>query len=326
MGHRFTPDEQAPRPRRIPAGMELSLRRRRAAKRTVAVLPTLFTLGNLLSGFISVFFASRPTSTELPFLWTPLTFAAIFVFIGMVMDGLDGRIARMTRNTSDLGAQLDSMADMVTFGVAPAFMAVQLVGVNTPFLGISSRDLVFDRLSLAIGMIYVACAALRLARFNLELHKPSESDHSSFKGLPSPGAAGTVAGLVLLHQHFVAHRMPDHWSIRYSAMAMVAIMLLVAFAMVSRLRYVHLANRFLRGRVGIRKVANIVIVGLMLAVWPQESLALGFTLYALSAPAQWFWRIVTGKPAHSAPAAPALAPKSPQESADDSPTDKRQTG
>ena len=89
-------------------------RSRRRFRRGVYVLPTLFTLGNLLSGFMAIFFASRTSSAGLPFQqWTALTFAAVFIFVGMVMDALDGRIARMTRSTSDMGAQLDSMATIL---------------------------------------------------------------------------------------------------------------------------------------------------------------------------------------------------------------------
>ena len=99
----------------------------RAARLTIAVLPTLLTIGNLLCGFAAIFFASRLEDLRLPFGWTPLAWAAAVIFLGMVFDGLDGRIARLTRNTTDLGEQLDSMADMVTFGVAPAKKPADIV-------------------------------------------------------------------------------------------------------------------------------------------------------------------------------------------------------
>ena len=259
---------------------------RRIARRGVAVLPTLFTLGNLLAGCAAIFVASRPADTELPFDWTPLTFAAVFIFVGMLFDGLDGRIARLTRSTSDLGGQLDSMADMVTFGVAPAFLAIQLVGVETPFVAESTRSSeYFDRVALLIGAIYVACAALRLARFNIEDENPEEADHLSFKGLPSPGAAGTVASLILLHEHFLAHYAEPQWLVRAAAVAMIATTLLVALAMVSSFRYVHVMNRYVRNRAAFGAVAKAVIIALLLLVHPQGALAAAFVLYALSAPA-----------------------------------------
>ncbi|MCE9590708.1 MAG: CDP-alcohol phosphatidyltransferase family protein [Planctomycetes bacterium] len=329
MAYRLTPEHVAEH--RASRHEARTARRRRAARRTAAALPTLFTLGNLLCGFASIFMASRDPgdpASHLPWHWTPLTFSAVFIFLGMAMDGLDGRIARLTHSTSDLGEQLDSMADMVTFGVAPAFMAVQLVGVGVPFVGEALEGIegMFNRVALVTACIYVACAALRLARFNIEVAKPAESDHMSFKGLPSPGAAGTVASLVLLHQHFVYKNIQSplgggEWSKTLSAYGMVAIMLLAAFAMVSRLRYVHVVNRYLRGRVPFRRVAMVVVIGLLMIVNLQGSLAAVFALYALSAPTVWLWARVTGKPlatSHVVATAPPAAASTPPA---DKPTD-----
>ncbi len=298
MAFRLLPDADGNRDRRGGKLLPKRERRRRAARRTLSVLPTLCTLGNVLCGFASVFFASRNPSADFPFHWTALTFAAIFIFLGMVMDGLDGRIARLTRNTSDLGEQLDSMADMVTFGVAPAFLAVQLIGIQTPFL---IQDQRFDRVVFVIAAIYVCCAALRLARFNTEVDLPTEKSHGSFKGLPSPAAAGTVASLVLLHQHFLAHQeVPNHyWTTECTAAGMVAIMLLAAFAMVSRLRYPHLAERYLRGRVRLTTLASFFLLLLFLLVHPQATLAAGFAIYAAWAPLGWMLRRVSGRPARA---------------------------
>ena len=257
--------------------------------RSVAVLPTLFTLGNLLCGFLAIFFASRAPDARLLLGWTPLTLASLFVFVGMVLDAMDGRIARLTGQSSSLGEQLDSMADMVTFGVAPAFLAVQLVGIRLPFFS-EAGDRYFDRAVLVIAGIYVACAALRLARFNIEMKSNAPSDSLSFKGMPSPGAAGTVASFVLLHQHFLARRPAEHWSISAAALGMVAISLLVAVAMVSRLRYPHLANRYFRGKAKFNSVVKVVIVAPFLVIWPQASAAAFFATYALSAPTLWLWQ------------------------------------
>lgn len=267
----------------------------RMARRGIAVLPTMFTLANLLCGFGSIFFASRltpPAGDPLPFGWSPLTMAAAFVFLGLAMDGLDGRVAKLTDSVSDLGAQLDSMADMVTFGVAPAFMVVQLIGVRAPFVSElqPGGNILFDRLAIVVACIYIACVALRLARFNLETSHPGELAHSLFKGLPSPGAAGTVASLILLHQDFLADYPADDLRIRAAAVAMVLISLLAAIAMVSRFRYVHLMNRYVRGRAPFGTVTKAVIIGLLLVVWLQGTLAAAFVIYALSAPGIWLYR------------------------------------
>jgi CDP-diacylglycerol---serine O-phosphatidyltransferase len=271
---------------------------RSVARRGIAVLPTMFTLANLLCGFGSIFFASRPTpplDNPLPFGWSPLTMAAAFVFLGLAMDGLDGRVAKLTRSVSDLGAQLDSMADMVTFGVAPAFMVVQLIGVRAPFVSELRPDgnILFDRLAIVVACIYVACVALRLARYNIESTPAGEADRGLFKGLPSPGAAGTVASLILLHQSFLAQEDQDHLLIRTAAVVMVFISLLTALAMVSQFRYVHLMNRYVRGRAPFGTVAKAVIIGLLLVVWLQGTLAAAFVIYSLSAPSIWAYRRVT---------------------------------
>ena len=262
---------------------------RQIARTGIGVLPTLFTLGNLLCGGAAIFVASRPTSVHLPFDWTPLTLAAVFILGGMILDGLDGSIARITRSYSSLGEQLDSMADMVTFGVAPAFVAVQLVDIGTPLVDIGTPffsdkgDTIFGRITLIIAAIYVVCAALRLARFNIELIHGGNASHNRFNGLPSPGAAGTVASLVLLHQYYELHR-SEHWSVGVAEIGMVLTMLLTAFAMVSRFHYVHVINRYVRGHAPFRTIVKIVIVALLLIVRPQESLAVAFVTFALSAP------------------------------------------
>jgi CDP-diacylglycerol--serine O-phosphatidyltransferase len=286
----------------------LLTRRRRAALKAVAVLPTMFTLGNLLCGFFAIFLASRdPVTAKLPFAWSPLTCAVVAVFIGMICDALDGRIARLTKQTSALGEQLDSFADMVSFGVAPAFIAIMLVDVHIPFLAEGRQDNLIDRAVLVTGGIYCACAALRLARFNVEVASPAVSDHMSFKGLPSPGAAGAVASVVLLHEHFLAPLMRDHitvgldlqeesWPLWLSKIGMIVVMLLVAFAMVSRLRYVHVMNRYFRGKASFNTIVGCVVGALALAIVPLQYVIAGaLVAYALSAPLAWLWFKTVGK-------------------------------
>lgn len=261
-------------------------RRRRRRKLPISVLPTLLTLANVLCGFMAVFLASRPDNADLPFDWTPLTLAAMAVFAGMVFDGFDGRVARLTHSTSAFGEQLDSMADMVTFGVAPAFIAVQLVDAGVPYVS-HSYDNLFGRATLIIAMIYVACAALRLARYTVAAQEKQSVNPSVFLGLPSPGAAGTVCALALLHQHVLHgdNTLPDsHWLINASRITMVAVCLLTALAMVSKLPYTHVMNRYLRDRAKVGTIAMYVVIALLLFIVPQWTLAAGFVGYALSAP------------------------------------------
>jgi len=255
----------------------------RPRSRSIAVFPTLCTLGNALCGFAAIFYAGR-SGVATPGAWSPLTTASVLVFAGMIFDMLDGRLARLTNSSSDLGEQLDSMADMVTFGVAPAFMACQLVvGETVPFLS-EDGDVLYNRVGLVIAGLYVACAALRLARFNVESLSAELKEHLAFHGLPTPGAAGTVVSMIVLHQHFLSHRPTDHWTTLAASFGLVAVLLICALMMVSRVRYVHVLNRYVKGRAPLSYVVmGVVVLGLLL-VRPQISIAIAFTLYALSGP------------------------------------------
>ncbi len=273
-------------------------RRRQLRRRTVSVLPALFTLSNLLCGFLAIFFGSRALDARLPWGWTPLTLGAVFVFFGMLFDAVDGRIARLTNQESELGEQLDSMADMVTFGAAPALLAAQLVfrpddGVGVPFFSVVG-DAYYDRLTLVIAGIYVACAALRLARFNIEKSLPDADQAIRFVGMPTPGAAGTVCSFVLLHEHVMANydaaADAGGTAVTIARAGMVAIMLLVAVAMVSRLPYPHVANRYFRGKARFNTIVKVVLVTPFLFVWPQAVLAAAFGLYAVWAPIVDLWQ------------------------------------
>ena len=268
---------------------------RRRAK-AVAVLPSLVTLGNLIAGFAAIYFASKPfEETEAGALgWSSLTWAGMLIFFGMFFDAVDGYVARLTRSTSDLGAQLDSLADVVTFGVAPAYMTLQLVSkyylergdvVINP-----AHDDAFARVFWAIAAIYVCCTALRLARFNAEVVSPSVDEHLVFRGLPSPGAAGCVVSLILLHQHYLSHLEEEDWAARMTGLGMGFILLLCGLAMVSRLPYVHVINRYLRREATFQHLVLLAAALAIAVFYHEEAFALAFTAYALSAPARWAWK------------------------------------
>jgi CDP-diacylglycerol--serine O-phosphatidyltransferase len=295
----MSPDPLTPAPARPEGGRPRRLRGARLRRRGdrpipgVKVLPTAMTLANLVCGFAAIFYSARAGETggPTPFGWHPLTVAGVLVFLGMAFDAVDGSLARLTRSTSDLGAQLDSLADVVTFGVAPAFMTLRLVSVyygpGEIILGPDSGNL-YARLCWSVAAIYICCTALRLARFNVETASADEDDHLWFKGLPSPGAGGTVASLTLLHQHLVLVTWKDALPAGFgsaSALVIPAATLLCAFAMVSRVRYPHFVNRYLKGRKSVPAVA----IGLMIVAtavwWFHEALAIAMTAYALSGPA-----------------------------------------
>ncbi len=268
----------------------------------------MITLGNLVCGFLAIFLASKdPETSTLPFGWSPLTIASMCVFIGMVLDSLDGRVARLTGTTSELGEQLDSFADMVTFGVAPAFMGVMLVRLDIPFFTQAPHDPIVDRFVLVAAILYVICAALRLARFNIETTGDSVDDHLSFKGLPSPGAAGTVVAMILVHEKLLRPLMSNYqadpsnpafqepWDVWLSKVGMIVVMALVAMAMVSRLRYTHAMNKYVRGDASFNFIVIAVVILALIAIFPQYTFATAMILYALSAPVMWLWFRLFGK-------------------------------
>ena len=161
--------------------------------RTIAVFPTLLTLGNLICGFFAIVVAARmekpvPTSATSTSSTRPnVMLSGWLIFLAMVFDGLDGYVARLARTTSDFGAQLDSLCDVVSFGVAPGFLLVKMCPRFT---------LVHDQAVWIIAAAYAACAALRLARFNVETS--DDDEHLYFSGLPSPAAAAVIAGFAIM--------------------------------------------------------------------------------------------------------------------------------
>jgi CDP-diacylglycerol--serine O-phosphatidyltransferase len=256
-----------------------------------SVLPTMCTLGNLVAGFAAIVFAARPDIYEGPWGWSGLTMAGAMVFFGIFLDAIDGSVARLTRSTSEIGGQLDSFADAVTFGVAPAFMTLRLADHylrdgNMIAIG-PEADLLAGRIIWGAAAVYICCAALRLARFNVEVGAGEVNDHRIFRGFPSPGAAGTLASLVVLHQHLFNVRYGGDVSqtfARTAALGLPLVMLLCGLAMVSSIPYVHFTNRYVRGRRNFAWLVR-VIVPLFLLIWLfQYAIAALFTIYALSGP------------------------------------------
>jgi CDP-diacylglycerol--serine O-phosphatidyltransferase len=278
-----------------------SRRRMRRPLPPIALLPTLMTLGNLICGFAAIHYAAKPVGETAIFGWSALTVAGALIFVGMFFDAVDGSVARLTRTTSDLGGQLDSLSDLVTFGVAPAFMMLRLV---SQYVGPTSSSAVmilgpeadnaWARVVWGVAAVYVACTALRLARFNVETPSHDEDSHRFFRGLPSPGAGGTVASLILLHENLIRRFLDaEPASVdRWTALGVPLVTLLCAVAMVSTLRYAHLINRYLRGGLGFTTVVRIVVPLFLLIWWFQFSLAFFFTAYALSGPIRWVWVVL----------------------------------
>ncbi len=288
---------------------------------TGAILPTLATLGNLVCGFGAIYCAARgagagefiaghgPAAGEHGArIYAELTYFTVggwLIFLAMVFDAVDGGLARITRSTSDLGAQLDSLADVVSFGVAPAFLMLMMVGHYVAgewfrdhwLIGTDQASRIAVRAVWVVAALYASCTALRLARFNVETEE-DESAHIWFKGLPSPGAAAAVASLTILLEQSAA-RYLDHpgfgWAVRLVFWMLPAIALAVGLMMVTNVPYPHAINRFARGRHPFRNVVLAVLLVACVVVGRQFTLAVCSVGYALSGPTLLFWRRVIRK-------------------------------
>lgn len=233
--------------------------------RAIAVLPTLLTLGNLVCGFFAIVVASRiaragtvdfvpadkiDSVKELLTSFDPthnLMLCGCLIFLAMLFDTFDGQVARIARATSDFGAQLDSLSDLVSFGVAPAILLVKMC----PDFAVVHREAVWS-----IAALFACCVALRLARFNVEVDE--EDDHSTFSGLPSPAAAAVIASFaVLLYtvrgERFESYATLDSWM----QLLLPPFAVVIALLMVSRVPYPHVVTQALRGQ---KSFSHVVVV------------------------------------------------------------------
>jgi CDP-diacylglycerol--serine O-phosphatidyltransferase len=270
---------------------------RRAYVRSVYFLPSLATLGNAVCGFGAMYVSSlADTALVIKDPWTAwwarhaFMYAAYLIFIAMIFDALDGRLARMTRHTTDFGGQLDSLADAVSFGAAPAFIALQLFHFEVP-----NAHVALSRLIWAIGALYFCCAAIRLARFNVS-NEHGEQHHFSFLGLPSPGAAGAVAAWILMQQDL--RKTGVHTLANIALFVLPVIVLSTGLLMVSEIRYPHVVNRYMRGKRSFGLLLAVVALLLLLVVWHEYTLAIGTVVYAFYGFVLWgMGRIRRAKPA-----------------------------
>lgn len=233
-------------------------------RKGIYILPNLFTTAALFSGFFAIVMAMQGNFER----------AAVAIFVAMVLDGLDGRVARMTRTQSAFGAEYDSLSDMVSFGAAPSLVMYEW----------ALKDL--GRLGWVAAFIYCAGAALRLARFNTTLEV---MDKRYFQGLPSPAAAALVAGFVwvAIDSGFSGSDFP----------LLAAITTLFAgVTMVSNVRYYSFKDINLRKSVPFITIAGIALVFALMALKPEVTLFGFFVLYALSGYVMALGRMTRRKP------------------------------
>lgn len=317
----------------------MTLNNHKRLYRRVHVLPSLLTLGNFSCGFISIvlclnalFFSTRaqlmeegkidaaPTEVaasatldskslreqyalstvkgararaEFLFFW-----ACVIIFLGMVFDMLDGKVARAMGADSAFGRELDSLADVTTFGIAPAII------VNAMFMAAMPATYAWWTQVIIFGVVFATCAALRLARYNIQ---SGTADKNIFSGLPSPAAAGCVVTAVLLmNGDYDFVEMVSRWLVsvgflgenvaQVKARLLSFFLLLPGLLMVTNVPFVHVANRYLSGK---KSFALLVIAVLLAAsIWQEPRLMLfflfnGYLAWGLAAAA---WRKIQPVP------------------------------
>jgi CDP-diacylglycerol---serine O-phosphatidyltransferase len=274
---------------------KLRSRKSRRRLRNIAVLPSLITLMNGLCGFAAIHFAARGMN-EPDRLWfdkPELTFfaaAAWMIFFAMVADAVDGFVARRSGSTSNFGGQLDSLADVISFGVAPAFLMLRVVESGLQASASPLFGNIAGRLLWLTAALYVCCAILRLARFNVE-NEPEESAHLKFSGLPTPAAAGVIAAWVLLYSDLMPELREQLPGISWFAPVIIYLLpfltAAVALLMVSRVPYLHVVNQFIRGRRPFEYLVILIFLILLLIWRLQLTLAIGSVGYAMSGAIQW---------------------------------------
>lgn len=207
---------------------------RRGIKRGIYIIPSIFTIGNILCGFYAVINSAKGYQAPPDQAAGLFDNAARAIGFAVLLDGLDGRIARMTKTTSEFGVELDSIADVITFGIAPAVMAYTWGYGSAPGM---------ERLAWGISFFFLICGALRLARFNVMARAPRfflpgntpKLDKRYFVGLPIPPAAGLLAAII----HFIPQPLSsyDDEQARLYSWALLTGMTLLAVLMVSKVRY-----------------------------------------------------------------------------------------
>ena len=221
--------------------------------RGIYLLPNLLTTGALFSGFYSIVAAMNQHFAS----------AAIAIFIAIILDGMDGRIARLTNSQSAFGMQYDSLSDMISFGLAPSLVVYQwaLFGMG--------------KLGWLAAFVYTACASLRLARFNTQA---TSIDKRYFQGLPSPGAAAVLGGLVWFGS---GYGLVDGTTITIICSLLTVV---VGLLMVSNIRYHSFKEFDFKNRIPFMAFLIIVPVFVLIAIEPASILFLLAIIYAISGP------------------------------------------
>jgi CDP-diacylglycerol--serine O-phosphatidyltransferase len=223
------------------------------AKKGVYLLPNILTTFGLFAGFFAIILATKGQYAD----------ASIAIFIAMLWDGLDGRVARLTNTQSEFGEQYDSMADMVSFGVAPALLMYFYLFES------------LGKIGWIAAFIYVAAGALRLARFNTQI---GVEDKRYFQGLPSPAAAALIAGFVWTKE-IIGVSVYDE---QYLIIGAWIILVSAGILMVSNVRYYSFKEINFKNRSSFKLLLIATLVLITVSLWPSAILFIFFFTYAVS--------------------------------------------
>lgn len=232
---------------------------KKTTHRGIYLLPNLFTLGALFAGFYAIVAATKQHFEA----------AAVAIFVGMILDSLDGRIARLTGSQSEFGAQMDSLSDMVCFGVCPALV---LYSWSLVYMG---------KIGWLAAFIYAACTALRLARFNSQTQATNKR---YFQGLATPAAAALVASIIWVAEVYGI-------SGKMVSLAMTIVAVLLGLLKVSTIRYRSFKDIDLRGRVPFMTIFILVLILALISFDPPDVLLGIFLIYVLSGPTMTIWQM-----------------------------------
>ena len=240
--------------------LERAATKARIRRRGIYLLPNLFTTASLFAGFYAIVQAMNQRFEE----------AAVAIFVAMVLDGLDGRVARMTKTQSAFGAEFDSLSDMVSFGAAPALIMYEW----------ALRPM--EKLGWIAAFVYVAGAALRLARFNTNI---DVVDKRFFQGLPSPAAAALVAGFIWISQAFALTTEAERW-------IGLVVTLYAGLTMVTNVPFYSFKTINLKRSIPFFALLVLVLAFALLSLHPPLVLFIAFVIYGLSGYAYCGWRWV----------------------------------
>lgn len=238
----------------------------------------MVTLGNAFCGFASITYVMRAQAAAYPEGYgRNLVMAGWLILLAMVFDALDGKVARLANQTSEFGIQLDSLSDAISFGVAPALI-VKTIAKQQQFL---------ERVGWVTGAMFMFCAILRLARFNVETSQDEES-HQHFQGLPSPAAGGFIASLAVLtyslrteaeYRGLASVLEPTMDGLLFSVPVLAAAL---ALLMISNVRYPHPVSRMLRGQEPFDYLVTVILFALFAVLTRPFSLPILFGGYVLA--------------------------------------------